>query len=147
MPEASEDRWRKRPVATWSLRAFAYLIPLVASIGTGIGVSHLVAHPVGIDGHVAWLVLVLASSLVAYFVAERLARRLLPLAMLLRLSLVFPDRAPREAASNQAPDAGRQAETALTLIVALGAHDRRTRGHSERVQALTEMMASELHLS
>jgi len=167
MPEASEDRWRKRPVATWSLRAFAYLIPFAASVGTGFGVSRLVAHPVGVGGHVAWLALVFACSLVAYFVAERLARRLLPLAMLLRMSLVFPDRAPsrfgialraantrrlqawaqREAASTQAPDAGKQAETALTLIVALGAHDRRTRGHSERVQALTEMMASELHLS
>jgi putative nucleotidyltransferase with HDIG domain len=111
--------------------------------------------------------LVLASSLAVFYLVGRGARRLMPLAMLLRLSLVFPDRAPSRfgialRASNPrrlqewarvqttaggAHGAAQQAETVLTLIVALGAHDRRTRGHSERVQALTDLMAESLGLS
>jgi HD-GYP domain-containing protein (c-di-GMP phosphodiesterase class II) len=34
----------------------------------------------------------------------------------------------------------------LSLITALGAHDRRTRGHSERVRVFTDLLAEELRL-
>ena len=84
--------------------------------------------------------------------------------MLLRLSLVFTDRAPsrflvawRSGSSRQLAgwlrtaqqqgrddDATRAATRVLSLAAALSAHDRRTRGHSERVRAFTDLLAEEL---
>jgi hypothetical protein len=112
------------------------------------------------------LAVIVVSAAVAAFV-ERLARRLLPLAVLLQLSLVFPDRAPRR--FRMARGAGRlrvledrirdarergvsdepaaAAEEILSLVAALSAHDRKTRGHSERVRAFTDVIASEIGLS
>jgi hypothetical protein len=100
----------------------------------------------------------------AFVVAERLGRRFLPLAVLLRLNLVFPDRAPsrfsvalrstsvrklqqwvREA--RETDDAAELAEKVVTLASALNTHDRRTRGHCERTRALTDLIVEELHLS
>jgi putative nucleotidyltransferase with HDIG domain len=86
--------------------------------------------------------------------------------MLLRLSLVFPDRAPSryamargagnirvlEGRIREARDGGvdpepvRAAEQILGLVAALSAHDRRTRGHSERVRVFTDLIAEELRL-
>jgi len=103
---------------------------------------------------------------------DRLARRLLPLAALLQLSLVFPDHAPTrfsvafrarnlrslqawaKAAAEEAAETGedpqavaQQATSVLALATALNAHDRRTRGHSERVRVLSLLVAEELELS
>ena len=93
---------------------------------------------------------------------ERLTRRLLPLAALLKLSMLFPDRAPsrfkiaRKAVSTktlekeleqpQAGTAASAAELVLSLITALTAHDRRTRGHSERVRLFAELLGEQLRL-
>src|SRR3712207_325550 len=80
--------------------------------------------------------------------------------------MVFPDRAPsrfrvaRNAASvrqlqEQLAEARERgltaepvwaAETVLTLITARGHHDRRSRGHSERVHVYAELLAEELDL-
>jgi hypothetical protein len=98
---------------------------------------------------------------------DRLARRLLPLAVLLRLSLAFPNEAPsrialaRRAASTRdlearveaahrhgvADEPTRAAEQILSLVAAVEAHDRATRGHSERVRIYTDLLALELRLS
>jgi putative nucleotidyltransferase with HDIG domain len=43
--------------------------------------------------------------------------------------------------------AAQAAERVLTLAAALNTHDRRTRGHSERVRALTDLIASDMGLS
>jgi HD-GYP domain-containing protein (c-di-GMP phosphodiesterase class II) len=100
------------------------------------------------------------------FVVDRLGRRVIPLTALLKLSLVFPDQAPsrfsvalrsgttrqleRRAEAARADglddDPSRAAEQVLSLISALNAHDRRTRGHSERVRAFSQMLAEELDL-
>jgi putative nucleotidyltransferase with HDIG domain len=153
-------------MARAGVRSFAYLVPVGAAVGVGILLGRLVAPASDLTVQVARLLVILAASAVTFLLVDRLARRLLPLATLLRLSLLFPDAAPSrfaialragspkrlqawaqaQAAAGLDPDAGRQAETVLTLIVALGAHDRRTRGHSERVQALTDLVAQELRL-
>ncbi|MCU1369780.1 MAG: hypothetical protein JWO77_974 [Ilumatobacteraceae bacterium] len=97
---------------------------------------------------------------------EVLARRVMPLVALLRLSLLFPGPAPsRVALTRQSTrrelnaltarvlehGLGETAEVAantlIRLIAALDAHDRRTRGHSERVRALADLLAEELHLN
>jgi putative nucleotidyltransferase with HDIG domain len=105
--------------------------------------------------------------MIAAAVVERLARRTLPLAIMLQLSLVFPDHAPsRFALARRAgnprvlkdriqvarekgidDDPSRAAEEIISLVGALSAHDRKTRGHSERVRAFTDLIAEELKLS
>ena len=91
---------------------------------------------------------------------------MLPLALLLRLSLVFPDAAPSrfkmargngnvrvlESRIQDAKQAGldddpaRAAAQILSLVAALSRHDRKTRGHSERVRAFTDLIVDELDL-
>ncbi len=108
-----------------------------------------------------WLVPVVAVSIVVCMSVERVTRRLLPLAALLKLSMLFPDRAPSrfkvarramstERAAKGSPggttDAASSAERALALITALTAHDRRTRGHSERVRLFTDLLGEQLRL-
>ena len=94
-------------------------------------------------------------------------RRLLPLSTLLRLSLVFPDHTPSrfkmalKAGSGKrmerellevrtnglSADRAQAAEQLVLLSTAIGAHDRRTRGHSERVRLYAELLGEELHLT
>ena len=168
MDESGTGGWPKRPFAAWCVRALIAGVPIGACIETGYVVSRLLPHPLGVPGHIVWLLAVLACSAVVFVAVQRAARRFLPLAMLLRLSLVFPDKeapsrfgmalragSPRllrawalQESENGGPlDAGRQAEIVLSMVSALGVHDRKTRGHSERVQAFTGLMATELGLS
>jgi hypothetical protein len=97
---------------------------------------------------------------------DRLSRRVLPLVALLKLSLVFPDRAPsrfrtalragtvqslqqRIADASAAAREGTPVEAAerlLELVAALDRHDHVTRGHAERVRAYAQMIAEELRL-
>ena len=101
------------------------------------------------------------ASAVAYGV-ERALRRLTPMVMLLQMSLLFPGRAPsrfrlaRRACSTDVAaalspragdDAHAVAERVVGLLAALSRHDRHTRGHSQRVQVLAEMLAGELAIS
>jgi putative nucleotidyltransferase with HDIG domain len=92
----------------------------------------------------------------------------MPLATLLRMAMLFPDRAPSryrlarragstrelrkladEALADGAAErsAAQAAASALALVTALSAHDRRTRGHAERVRIFTDMLAEEFRLS
>ncbi len=98
---------------------------------------------------------------------ERAGRRLLPLAALLNLSLLFPDRAPKRFAVarrvGKPRDLQRQLQEAhdrgvtggevahmqrvLELVAALSVHDRQTRGHSERVRVFADLIADEMKLA
>jgi HD-GYP domain-containing protein (c-di-GMP phosphodiesterase class II) len=143
------------------VRAAVLVVPAVCGAGAGIALGR------GLSGRIvpalATAVALGVSALVAVGV-ETLARRLLPLAALLKLSLAFPDRAPsrfrvaRQAgntrvlrdrvaharAAGVADDPARAAEEILGLVAALAAHDRKTRGHSERVRGFTDLLADEL---
>jgi putative nucleotidyltransferase with HDIG domain len=164
-PRQDEQRWRPRPLLSFALRLVSVLVP--AAAGAASAYLFVVAVPAP-DGIVLipWAVGLVVSSTIATALAERIGKRFLPLAMLLRLSLVFPDRAPsrfamargagnvrvlerrireaREQGVDQAP--ARAAEQILALVAALSAHDRKTRGHSERVRAFTDLVAGELRL-
>jgi HD-GYP domain-containing protein (c-di-GMP phosphodiesterase class II) len=103
-----------------------------------------------------------ALAMTVGVVAERIFRRVLPLAALLRMTMLFPDHAPSrfrlaraagqtailEERARTHPDetAGEAATRILGLLTALSAHDKRTRGHSERVRVFTDVLAAELHL-
>ncbi|MEY2583147.1 MAG: hypothetical protein QOE09_2996 [Ilumatobacteraceae bacterium] len=111
-----------------------------------------------------WWLGILATSTAVLVATDRIARRILPLAALLKLSLVFPDHVPsrfsvalrtgttRQLAcqlqqSKVAPTTRAGATELLTLVAALNHHDPLTRGHSERVRAVADLLAEQLQLS
>jgi hypothetical protein len=158
------QRWTARPWAARLVRTVVVILPAVVGAVAVWKAAGLLGSPAGFLPTLGWLAVLIAVAVVFIVVTERLARRLVPLAWLLRLSLAFPDRAPsrlvtaRRAASGRArrrlmAQAGRDglalhpaeaAEQALVLVAALGTHDRRTRGHSERVRVLADVLAEEM---
>ena len=139
-------------------------VPLAAGFGVAVLVSHLLGHPNGVRATLLFWAAVVGASTVAVVITDSQARRLLPLAALLRLSLVFPDKAPsrfavalragsvgrlreRAQATGETADAAEAAGQILVLAGALARYDSATRGHSERVRAYTDLLASELGLS
>ena len=161
------QRWRARPVLGRLLRLSILLVPVALAAGVNVLLGHVVVRPSSALGAVGWWLLVVGVSSATLFAAFGLTRRLVPLAVLLDLSLTFPERAPsRLAIARQQPNlkqlqarlaAARaldeqsddvvRAETIIGLAVSLSAHDSRTRGHSERVRLFTEMLADEMDLA
>jgi putative nucleotidyltransferase with HDIG domain len=159
------QRWQSRPYAGAAVRLVALAVPIAASVGSAVVFSKLLHRPDGGKVVLWWLAIVAASTLVLAGV-DRIARRLLPLATLLKLSMAFPDQAPsrfsvaaragttrglreklaRAQEEGVEDEPAQAAERILTLVGALGAHDRRTRGHSERVRAFNDLIAEELRL-
>jgi putative nucleotidyltransferase with HDIG domain len=161
------EAWRARPAFASALGALALSGPVVLSIAAVYGASRTVVPPVGsrVATVACWIALAGVAT-VSLVVAGRLARRLLPLAALMRLSLVFPDGAPsrfRIALRNGTVDtleqrladarrggAGRtpveSARLLLELVAHLDEHDPLTRGHSERVRAYAQSIGRELGL-
>jgi hypothetical protein len=145
-----------------TVRCTVVLTPLVASAAVGIMASRLF-RPVGVPALLGWLLWTAAVSIAVLAVMDAAVRRLLPLHRLLQLCLVFPDRAPsrlriavqaarprrpeRMAAADEVPRrAADAAARVVRLLAALSVHDRRTRGHSERVCAYTELLAEQMQL-
>jgi hypothetical protein len=165
---AGEGRsWRPRPLAAMSVRLVARLLPLAASVVATTVLARLVPRPAGLGPAITWWVCITLAATVVLLVVDRLARRLLPLAAMLQLSLAFPDETPSrlsvalragstttlERRLHEFKDGAMEAEpaqaatTILSLAASLSAHDRRTRGHSERVRALAEVLGQELHVT
>jgi hypothetical protein len=161
--EAHKRRWTVHRLTAACLRVAVVAAPLPVSAGVGVFVGWSVSGQGALDV-VARVVAAGLASVATFAVLEWLARRLMPLAALLRLSLIFPDRAPsrfaialrstsvrriREWARTNQDRLGEQAlaEKVLTLASALNFHDRRTRGHSERTRAFAELVIDELGLS
>ena len=121
----------------------------------------------------AWWGAILAGSLAAMWLVDWVAKRLAPLAALCDMAVLFPGRAPSRlvvarragdvrllrslvkapATSDDAAVAPSQASTPtdaaariLALVGALRAHDRHTRGHSERVRVYADLIAAEMRL-
>jgi putative nucleotidyltransferase with HDIG domain len=160
------DRWRGRQSLSTFVSATAFLVPVALSVIAAALVARTLATPQGVGLTLGWWALVLGTPLIVLTVTDRLARRLLPLAVLLKMTLVFPDQAPkrlavaRKAGSTrdlarrvqEAKDNGMRdapviaAEKILVLAGALNVHDRRTRGHSERVRMYTDLIAEEMNL-
>jgi hypothetical protein len=164
--EAADDRWQGRPVLAALVSTTVFLVPITTSIVVATVVAHVLPRPHGVGWLVGWWVMILAVPTAVLFVTDRLARRALPLAVLLKMTLVFPDSAPRRLAvarkAGNTRDLARRvmeartqgiedepvlaAEKILALAGTLNTHDRLTRGHGERVRALTDLIADELDL-
>ena len=162
----SGDGWTARTRLAGLVSISVFLLPVAVAIAAATGLVHLISEPRSWWGEVAWWALVIIAPWVIYVGAARLARRALPLAALLRMTLVFPDRAPsrmavaRRAGSTRAlerqihaaetegihDEPSVAAERILGLAASLNKHDRLTRGHSERVRVLTDLIADGLNL-
>jgi putative nucleotidyltransferase with HDIG domain len=156
-----------RPFLAGLVRVLVVVVPALAGALASWEVSRLWSEPTGFWPVFGWLVTLVVVAVVVVLLVQRVARRFLPLAWLFTLTLAFPDRTPsrlvtaRRAASRRARrqaldrlrhdglgrDAGEASEAALVLVAALGAHDRRTRGHSERVRTFADLLAGEVGLS
>jgi len=163
--ERRSRQWERRPGLSRALRVGVFVGPAAASFGVAFLLGHLLPRATGLAGHLLWVGVIAAASLLTLLGVERAARRLLPLAALLDLSLIFPDRAPARfavarrsgrpselrASLQHAHDTGRtdhaqRLQTVIELVLALSVHDRASRGHSERVRVFTDLLAEELKL-
>jgi putative nucleotidyltransferase with HDIG domain len=166
-PEGTDDRWQSRWLLAATLTAAIAIVPVAASFGVAYEIERDVPQPATVAGFALWWVAMLAVCSATYLALSWVARRALPLALLLKLNLAFPGHAPKRlAAARRAAsvrDLSRRvqearsrgvasqpilaAEQVVSLAATLNAHDRTTRGHAERVRALTDMIADELRLS
>lgn len=162
--EAATGRWSARPGRARALRAAVFLTPVAASALAAWLVHRELPPAAGPSERAGHLALLLVVSTVTLVATDRLARRLLPLATLLELTMLFPDRAPsrssmaRDAARRRpvevqlervreaGADPGAVAREVLSLVASLSAHDRPTRGHAERVRMLTDLVAEAMHV-
>ncbi|HEX6547400.1 MAG TPA: HD-GYP domain-containing protein [Candidatus Dormibacteraeota bacterium] len=158
-------RWRRRPVLGAAVRALVAVGPVLLGVAASTLVARLLSVPPTPAGTALWWAAFLSILAVTWLLCHRLLRRLLPLATLLELSLLFPDSAPSRfavlrrqanprrlheelvaAASTAAGERAARAQKILELTAALAVHDSRTRGHSERVRMFTDLVAREIHL-
>jgi putative nucleotidyltransferase with HDIG domain len=164
-PEA-EQRWRPRRVAAGILRLLILVVPIAVGFAVGATVSLVLPEPTNVYEVVLWWIAVIAAATVTSTAVDRVARSFLPLTILLRMTMLFPDAAPprfrtarkagnvkelrrRIIAAGDDPettDLAEMAELVLALSTALSNHDRKTRGHSERTRAYTDMLAEEMGL-
>ena len=159
-----DTRWAARPTLARVLRVAVFASPVAAAVGVS-SLAHLAMGAARSRAEQAWhLAVLFAVSTAALVVVDRVARRALPLATLLELSMLFPDRAPsRFAVARDAVrkrpvedqlarvrDAGADPAVAareiLGLVAAMRTHDRPTRGHAERVRLLTDLVAEAMNI-
>lgn len=158
-------RWQGMPAAAWTIRALVALAPPAAAVAATLTAAAALTAT-GVRSDLPWWGVLIGSALGAGWMVDRAVRRLLPVAALLRLSIAFPDRAPsrfrvalrattlaglrrrlERGDLDNTPDQRDAVASLLALAAAMNAHDRRTRGHSERVRAIADLMGRELGLS
>ena len=163
--DRGDDRWRQRTGVSRALRLAIFLGPIAGSLLIAMALSKVLPRASGPLTAVLWVAIVAGGSLLTLVVFERAARRLLPLAALLNISLLFPDRAPARFAVARKTGTPRQLQEQLAgaraaghhddaqgmqsvieLVLALSVHDKGTRGHSERVRVFADLIAAELKI-
>ncbi|HUZ68253.1 MAG TPA: HD domain-containing phosphohydrolase [Candidatus Saccharimonadales bacterium] len=157
--------WRRRPLLSWGLRVLIFAVPVGFSFGVALLLSRMLPRAHSPWAAALWIGTAAVGSLLTLVLFERAARRLLPLAALLNVSLLFPDKAParfavarrtgtprelRErmeaARASGQVDRAQDLATVIELVLALNVHDRASRGHSERVRVFTDLLTAELKL-
>ncbi len=158
-----EAGWAARPVLARTVRACCFLIPVALAVLVMRLAAAVVAPPRSGGSRIVWLAVLMAVGWTMSWLAHRSLQRLLPLAALLEMSLCFPDGAPSRMRLAQRSSSTTEltvlthspvgetsqqaAERTLALITALARHDRRTRGHAERVRSFTDLIADAMGLS
>lgn len=141
------------------------LVPLAVGVAAVGLATKLISRPDGRLLFWTWMVGLVVVSFVASIGTQHIMRRFAPLAMLFKMSLVFPDEAPsrfkaamRSGSSRSLARTARRfdaqsnrqqaaAEALLILVARLSGHDRLTRGHVERVRAYSVMLGEQIGLS
>lgn len=160
---APEAGWAARPAMAGAVRAVTFLVPVAVGVLAMYVAARVLPRPASGGLQLGWLAAMLLGSWAVSWVAHRLLQRLLPLAALLEMSLCFPEAAPsrlrlaqRSSSASELEallarpeheSAQQAAERMLTLITALSDHDRRTRGHAERVRAYADLVAQAMGVS
>lgn len=154
--QSTEAQWAPRPVLALGVRVAQYGLPLLAGTLATWLLAPIAARV--LPAWAAWL-LSLAVAVTVSLLVSSLTMRLAPLAVLLRMTMIFPDHAPsrlkvarrstgadeiRRRLVSEHADEQEAAVTMLALVTALGRHDRHTRGHSERVRLFCDLLAREL---
>lgn len=165
--EPVERLWHARTGLATLVRIVAFCVPLLASLLALRQFGWLLFRPPGRLGLALWIVQAAPIGALVSAAVERGTRRLLPLATLLNLAMVFPDQAPsrfalalragtvtklskrvEEISTTGLGQSHQAAATkAIELVAILSQHDRLTRGHSERVRAIADLIATELGMS
>lgn len=160
-------QWRGRPALAWATRVAIFVVPFLAAMAVAFVLSSHLPVASSLPAQIVRWLAIVAVSTVAMMGVDRIARRLLPLSVLLKLTLVFPDHAPsrfavamrtgttaqlrkRLEAAREVPFGETQQEAAerlLELVGLLSHHDRLTRGHSERVRAYSHLIGEEMGLT
>ena len=163
---ATGEAWSARPRLALGVRVITFVAPIAASVAATSVVNRWLPQTTTTVGRILLIVVLGLIATAVLYVADRAARKLLPLAALLKLSLVFPDHAPSRyrtalrtgtvhqlerrvaeiKANGFADDETEAAEQLLELVAALSVHDRITRGHAERVRAYARLIGEELGL-
>ncbi len=156
---ADDGVWTSRPLLAFAVRAVVVLVPIALGTLTARWVAG--QFPATASLWLVGAVSLLAAVIISAGTAQ-VAIRALPLAALLKMTMIFPDQAPsrlrvaRRASTRaelarrlQDPDTDTReaASTLLALATALSRHDRITRGHSERVRLFCDLLGKELGLS
>ena len=162
----SSKTWRARPALGRALQAFLFLVPFVLAFVLTTALSRALPAAATVSWQVVRIIFLVVVAIIIMGATERVTRLAAPVALLLRMTMVFPDRAPsrvKVALRSSSEDelkrtlrdvnkyglgatANEAAETLMVLVAALGQHDRLTKGHSERVRAYTDVIAGEMGL-
>lgn len=167
MNEQEEPRWVPRPILSLVIRIAVFVLPIAGAVLTAVFIRGSLPEPEGVLSTILWVVKIGLPATVVLKVIELAGRRLLPLAALFEMSLLFPDEAPsrialarrsgrvrdlkaavvaRRASGVTDDDDTEAAGTILSLAAALASHDKITRGHSERVRVFVDLIADEMNL-
>lgn len=162
-----DSSWAGRPWLARGLRLATFVLPIGLAFFVTYSLSRAMATPTSTAMAIAEGLLFVGIAFVVMAATERVVRLVAPITVLLRMTMVFPDRAPsrvrvamRVSSTDElkrtlervrrhglGDDAGSAAETLMVLVAALSRHDRNTRGHSERVRAYADVIAGELGLT
>ncbi|MEM9204475.1 MAG: HD-GYP domain-containing protein [Actinomycetota bacterium] len=158
-------QWVARPGWALLLRVALTLGPIIAVTAAAWQVHLTLGSPSTFISGVARWVALSATCTIAIRLLDRFAKKLLPLTVLLRMTIVFPDDVPSrfrvalrygttrqlerdvESGALRHDTPQEAAERLLALVARLSAHDRATRGHTERVRAYADLVAEQLGYS
>jgi hypothetical protein len=166
-PSVAPNRWEAQSVLGFGLAAAVFVVPILLGFLAAVVLASALPSPRTVTGRLLWWLALIALPPAVFYVTDRVVKRWLPLAALLRMTMVFPDKAPtrmavaRKVGSTKAlarrlddakatgagEDVTQAAERILALATALNLHDRRTRGHSERVRTLADMIGEQMELT
>ncbi len=159
--------WVSRPKTAMAIKLGVFLVPFFVSFVVTLSASKIIPYPAPILLRGGWWILMAVLGIASLIVVDEVARRMLPLAALMQMTLLFPDQAPsrfgvalRSSSTKQlerrvselledglSNDETEAASQLLELTAALSRHDRLTRGHGERVRAYSALIGQEMGLS